>query len=80
MSQRKAREKAPKPKLTFSEGEEIMARWPGSQLWFEAVVISTNDKGNVFLLRFADGQENEFPLSHLSVWFKFSKQHCNQIK
>ena len=57
-----------KPKQTsYAEGEEIMAKWPGSVLWYEAVVLSTNYEGDLFQLRFPDGQENEVPYSHLSV-------------
>ncbi len=55
----------------YTIGEEVMARWPGSNLWFEAVVLSTNYEDDLFQLRFADGQENEVPYSHLSVRFKF---------
>ena len=47
-----------------------MAKWPGSKLWYEAVVLSTNYEDDQFQLRFPDGQENEVPYSHLSVRFK----------
>ena len=67
MRRAKATEKIERPKTKYSEGEEIMARWPGSKLWFEAVVLSTNYEDDLFHLRFPDGQENEVPFSHLAV-------------
>lgn len=48
-----------------------MAKWPGSVLWYEAVVLSTNNEGDLFQLRFPDGQENEVPYSHLSKKARF---------
>jgi hypothetical protein len=51
----------------FDVGEVVMARWPGSKLWYEAVVLSTNYEEDQFQLRFPDGQENEVPQSHLMV-------------
>ena len=66
-------------KYVYEEGEEVMARWPGSTLWYEAVVLSVNYDADQFQLRFVDGQENEVPYSHLSVRFEdFLK--CNRIK
>ncbi|XP_028409831.1 delta(14)-sterol reductase-like [Dendronephthya gigantea] len=58
-------------KVIFQVGEEIMARWPGSQLWYEAVVLSVNYEEDIFLLRYPDGQENEVPYSHLSAKGRF---------
>ena len=58
-------------RVSYDVGEAIMARWPGSKLWFEAVVLSINYDEDQFLLRFPDGQENEVPYSHLSVRFEF---------
>ena len=69
-----------KQRLAYEEGEEVMAKWPGSNLWYEAVVLSANYEDDVFKLRFSDDQENEVPLSHLSVRFEFlSKCIENQI-
>ena len=64
-------DKGGKKKVLFQVGEEIMARWPGSKLWYEAVVLSVNYEEDLFLLRFPDGQENEVPYSHLSVRRRF---------
>ena len=58
-------------RINYDVGEVVMARWPGSKLWYEALVLSTNYDDDQFLLRFADGQENEVPYSHLSKRGRF---------
>ena len=65
--------------VVYEEGEEVMAKWPGSSLWYEAVVLSANYKDDVFKLRFSDGQENEVSVSHVSVRFEFISK-CNHVK
>lgn len=57
-------------KVVFDVGDAVMARWPGSKLWYEAVVLSTNYEEDVFQIRFPDGQENEVPYSHIAVSIK----------
>lgn len=58
---------AVKSKKLYEVGETVRARWPGSKLWFEAVVLSANYEDDSFHLRFNDGQENEVPYSYLAV-------------
>ncbi|XP_046848396.1 LOW QUALITY PROTEIN: delta(14)-sterol reductase TM7SF2-like [Xenia sp. Carnegie-2017] len=58
-------------KVGFDVGDAVMARWPGSKLWYEAVVLSTNYEEDVFQIRFPDGQENEVPYSHIAKPSRF---------
>ena len=51
----------------LSVGEEVMGKWPGSPLWYEAIVVSIDYDKNTCVLQFNDGQENEIPISHVSV-------------
>jgi len=44
-----------KPKMQFAEGEEVMARWPGSSLFFKAKVILVREEQNEYDVEYENG-------------------------
>jgi lamin-B receptor len=47
--------KAPEPKMEFGEGAEVMARWPGSSLFFKAKVIMQREEEDEYDVEFENG-------------------------
>ena len=44
-----------------------MAKWPGSALWFPAVITGVGEDGDSYDLKFEDGFEDEFAEKHVTV-------------
>ena len=52
----KAAEPAPeKSKMEFEEGNEVMSKWPGTQLYFKSKVTFVRDEDNEYDVQFEDG-------------------------
>lgn len=49
----------------FKINEEVMARWPGSALWFKGWVVDYNDIE--YQIRFDDEPQSEFVLKYKEV-------------
>ena len=49
----------------FKVDEEVMARWPGSSLWFRAWVVDLNDIE--YQVRFDDQAQSEFVVRYKDV-------------
>merc|ERR1711899_85810 len=45
----------PKPKLDFAEGAAVMARWPGSSLFFKAKVTLVREEEQEYDVEFENG-------------------------
>lgn len=50
----------------FSVGDEVMGKWPGSDLWYEATIVSFTFDGKKCVLKYTDGQENVVSLASVS--------------
>ena len=48
------------------EGQTVMAKWPGSHLWFHAKVLKTLE-GDKYVVRFEEGTEEEVAAHHVLV-------------
>ena len=48
-------------------GEKVMAKWPGSYLWFPAVITELGEYGDSYKVKFDDGFEDEFAENHVTV-------------
>ncbi|XP_078593200.1 delta(14)-sterol reductase TM7SF2-like isoform X1 [Branchiostoma floridae x Branchiostoma japonicum] len=46
------------------EGQTVMAKWPGSHLWFHAKVLKTME-GDKYVVRFEEGTEEEVAAHHV---------------
>ena len=57
--------------------EKVMAKWPGSALWFPAVVIGTGTDEDSYKVKFEDGTEVELGEKHVTVRKGFV---CNILK
>lgn len=51
----------------FEVGEEVMAKWPGSDLWYEAIVESVDHQMKKCVVKYKDGQENGVSFSQMAV-------------
>ena len=52
----KAAEPAPeKSKMEFEEGNEVMSKWPGTQLYFKSKVTFVRDDDNEYDVQYEDG-------------------------
>ncbi|KAK7068659.1 hypothetical protein SK128_000005 [Halocaridina rubra] len=51
--------------MVFKVNERVMAKWPGSTLWFEGVVVDLNDVE--YQVRFNDEGQSEYVLRHREV-------------
>lgn len=49
----------------FKVNENVMARWPGSNLWFEASVVDFNDIE--YQVMFKDDAKSEYVLKYRDV-------------
>lgn len=49
----------------FKLNEEVMARWPGSALWFRGWVVDFNDIE--YQIRFDDDAQSEFVIRYKDV-------------
>lgn len=54
-------------KIRFPVGEKVMAKWPGSALYFHAVVTKVTDEEGTVEVRFEDGTDMELPAHYVSV-------------
>ncbi|XP_072031774.1 delta(14)-sterol reductase TM7SF2-like isoform X3 [Amphiura filiformis] len=54
-------------------GEKVMAKWPGSALWFPAVVLSIGDDGESYEVRFEDGTEDDLSERHVQKETNFRR-------
>ena len=50
-----AKAEEPKKKLDFVEGDAVMARWPGTALYFKSKVTYVRDDDNEYDVQFEDG-------------------------
>ena len=48
-------------------GEKCMAKWPGSALWFPAVITALGEDGDSYEVKFEDGTEDELAENHVAV-------------
>ena len=48
-------------------GEKVMAKWPGSALYYPAVVTSLGEGGDSYAIKFEDGTEEELIEKHVTV-------------
>lgn len=64
MSKDKPTARRPKP---YEVGEEVMAKWPGSELWYEATVQSIDYDDKKSVVQYKDGQQNEVTFSQMAV-------------
>ena len=46
-----------------------MAKWPGSALWFPAVVMTIGDDGDYYEVKFEDGTVDDLDEKHVSVCY-----------
>ena len=46
---------------------KVMAKWPGSALWFPAVITKLGEDEESYEVKFEDGTEEELPENHVSV-------------
>jgi len=54
--------------MKWSVGDKIMAKWPGSALYFHAVIKSTYDEEDDEVeVLFSDGSQMKVPLKHILV-------------
>ncbi|XP_019647863.1 PREDICTED: delta(14)-sterol reductase-like [Branchiostoma belcheri] len=53
-------------------GQTVMAKWPGSHLWFHAKVLKTLD-GDRYMVRFEEGTEEEVDAHHVLSESYFSR-------
>lgn len=48
-------------------GDNVMAKWPGSMLWYPAVITEVGEDGDSYSVKFEDNFEDEFDEKHVSV-------------
>ncbi|XP_071485051.1 delta(14)-sterol reductase TM7SF2-like [Diadema antillarum] len=47
------------PSSTFDVGTAVMAKWPGSNLWFKSTILDVTEDG--YSVRYEDGTEEDIP-------------------
>ena len=54
-------------KTRWNVGDKVMAKWPGSPLYFPAEIKSFDEDANSFEVLFNDGTEMDVLLKHVKV-------------
>uniref|UniRef100_S4R4L3 Delta(14)-sterol reductase TM7SF2 n=1 Tax=Petromyzon marinus TaxID=7757 RepID=S4R4L3_PETMA len=49
----------------FTIGEEVMARWPGSCMWYKVQVLSYSEESSIYNVKYEDGTELELETSSI---------------
>ncbi|XP_039260378.2 delta(14)-sterol reductase TM7SF2-like [Styela clava] len=52
--------------MRFKEGDKVMARWPGSSLYFHATIKKINEDDDSAEVLYEDGTEMDIPLNYLA--------------
>lgn len=55
------------PGRKFADGEVVMARWPGSVLYYEVQVASYDDVAHLYTVKYKDGTELALKESDIRV-------------
>ena len=50
---------------SFKVGDEVMAKWPGSNLWFKSKILAVTE--DEYKVRYTDGTEEEIPKKDVMV-------------
>ena len=53
------------PSKGYSVGESVMVKWPGSALWYPAMILSIED--DEYKVRFEEGTEDEVTAESIRV-------------
>lgn len=53
--------------LRFKVGENVMARWPGTQLYYKATVKDISEEDKTADVLFEDGTEMDLPFENIKV-------------
>ncbi|XP_048387306.2 delta(14)-sterol reductase LBR isoform X2 [Stegostoma tigrinum] len=65
------------PAKTFSDGEMVMGRWPGSNLYYEVQVTGYNKSTQLYAVKYKDGTELDLKESDVKPlnYFRMRKAH-----
>jgi len=53
--------------MKWSEGDKVMAKWPGTGLYFHAVILTIKEHEDSADVKFEDGSEMTLPIKSLLV-------------